>query len=263
MSVGDQRPVALITGASGGIGAAFAHEIAADGYDLVLVARDHKALDKVGGQLAQEFGIEWLALPADLTLSSHVEPLLAQLESEGCDFDLVVNNAGYGLTGAAIHSDTAGNLGSIALNVSALSEICFRFLPGMAKRGRGGIINVGSVVGFFPGPYFATYYATKAYVLSFTKALAYEMKDNGVKICVVCPGATETQFHQRSGLSQSGRAKRRAFMSAKEVAKIGYAGYKRGRTVIVTGKFNQFVVTMSRIIPPSLFARFVAKFNKA
>lgn len=264
MSVGKNRPVALITGASGGIGAELAGEIARDGYDVVLVARNAQKLDEVGADLSQKFDVEWLTVAMDLTAPSQVDELFATLESKDIEPELIVNNAGYGIAGAAASAanDIEGQLGSVDLNVSVLSDICLRFLPKLVAKDRGGIINVGSVVGFFPGPYFATYYATKAYVRSFTQAIAHEVKASRVKICLICPGATATDFHRRAGIDRKSSARSAGFMSAKEVAKIGYAGYKKGRGVVVTGVSNRILVFLSRLIPSSWFAYLVARFNK-
>ena len=264
MSVGDKRPVALITGASGGIGAELAREIARDGFDVVLVARTKQKLDDVGAELARRFNVEWLTLALDLAAPSQVDALFAVLADKGIEPELIVNNAGYGIAGATAFAknDSEGQLGSIDLNVAVLSDICLRFLPKLVANDRGGIINVGSVVGFFPGPYFATYYATKAYVRSFTQAIAHEVKATRVKVCLICPGATATDFHRRAGIDRKSSASSAGFMSAKEVAKIGYAGYKKGRVVVVTGMSNRILVLLSRLIPSSWFAHLVAKFNK-
>ncbi len=262
MSYGKNRPVALITGASGGIGAELAREIAADGYNLVLVARNDGDLEKVADELDGQYGTESEIMALDLTLPSQVEKLFKSLEKAHIHPELIVNNAGYGLASPAADSDVVGQLGSINLNISVLTELILRFLPQLRAKGQGGIINVGSVAGFFPGPYFAVYYATKAYVQSFTHALAHELKDSNIKICVICPGSTATGFHKRAGLKRSGMSKASGAMQAKDVAKIGYSGYKRGRTVVVTGSLNRFFVMVSHFIPNKLLAYGVSRFNK-
>ena len=262
MTVGENRPVALITGASGGIGAALAKEIAEDGFDLVLVSRNQKLLEKVGSDLQHSFGISWLAIAMDLTAPSQVELLIRELETKSIAAELIVNNAGFGLAGSAVESDPDQQLESINLNVSVLSEITLKFLPRLISEKRGGIINVGSVAGFFPGPYFSVYYATKAYVQSFTNALAKEIEASDVKICVICPGATTTGFQKRAGLDRTGVAKSGGAMTAEDVARIGYAGYKKGQRVVVTGKRNRFLVLMSHLVPTSWFMSAVSKFNR-
>ncbi len=262
MNVGENRPVALITGASGGIGAEMAVEIAKDGYDLVLVSRDQDQLDKVGSDLQNRFGISWLAIAMDLSAPSQVAALMKTLDEKSIIPELIVNNAGYGVAGRAEKIDVDQQLGSISLNVSALTEISLKYLPRLLLANRGGIINVGSVAGFFPGPYFSVYYATKAYVQSFTYALANELKSSNVKICVICPGPTLTGFQKRAGMDRSGVARSGAAMTAAEVAQIGYAGYKKGQIVVVTGKLNRILVLLSRLVPASLFVRAISKFNR-
>jgi len=262
MNVGENRPVALITGASGGIGAEMAVEIAKDGYDLVLVSRDQVQLDKVGSELQNQLGILWLAIAMDLSAPSQVEALMKTLDKKSITPELIVNNAGYGVAGRAEEIDVEQQLGSISLNVSVLTEISLKYLPRLLSGNRGGIINIGSVAGFFPGPYFSVYYATKAYVQSFTYALANELKSSNVRICVVCPGPTLTGFQKRAGMDRSGVARSGAAMTAAEVAKIGYAGYKKGRIVVVTGKLNRILVLVSRLVPASLFVRAISKFNR-
>ena len=251
MSVGKNRPVALITGASGGIGEALARLVAQDGFDLVLVSRNLDRLNKVGNDIHRELGVNWLAIEADLTDISRVDRLISGLDAKFITPELIVNNAGYGLAGPADAGDVTQQLECIQLNVSALTELTLRYLPRLQANDRGGIINVGSVAGFFPGPYFSVYYATKAFVQSFTCAIACELKASNVKICVICPGTTITGFHKRAGLDRSGVANHGAAMSAEEVARVGYAGYKGGKTIVVTGKLNRFFVFISQILQAS------------
>ncbi len=262
MTVGEKRPVALITGASGGIGAELAKEIAKDGFDLVLVSRDQNLLEKVGSDLQAKFGASWLAIAMDLTVPSQVDLLIRELDLKSISPELIVNNAGFGVAGSIVASNLGQQLGSINLNVSVLSEITLKYLPRLISENRGGIINVGSVAGFFPGPYFSVYYATKAYVQSFTYAIAEELKASDVKICVICPGATTTGFQKRAGLDRSSVAQSSGAMSAEDVARIGYAGYKSGRSVVVTGKRNRFLVLLSHLVPTSWFVSAVSKFNR-
>ena len=263
MSVGKSRPVALITGASGGIGAEMAREIAKDGYDLILVSRDQVQLEKVGSDLQNQLGIGWLAIAMDLSAPSKVEVLIKTLEEKAITPELIVNNAGYGVVGRVEKIDVEQQLGSVSLNVSVLTELSLKFLPQLLSKNRGGIINIGSVAGFFPGPYFSVYYATKAYVQSFTCAIAHELKSSNVKICVICPGPTRTGFQKRAGMTRSGVTRSGAAMTAEEVAKIGYAGYKKGRTVVVTGTLNRILVFLSQLVPASLFVRAIASFNRS
>ncbi len=263
LGVGDNRPVALITGASGGIGEELAKQIAKDGYDLVLVSRNHKQLNMVGSELQREYDVCWLAIEADLTDVSQIDILIKTLEAQSIAPELIVNNAGYGLASAADVGDVGQQLESIQLNVSALTELTLKYLPRLVAKNRGGIINIGSVAGFFPGPYFSVYYATKAFVQSFTCAVAHELKASNVRICVICPGTTLTGFHKRAGLDRSGVASSGAAMSAEAVARIGYAGYKKGKTIVVTGKLNRFFVFISYLLPTSWISNVVSRFNRS
>jgi len=262
MSVGENRPVALITGASGGIGAELAREIAGDGYDLVLVSRDKDQLEKVGCELQRKFDVCWLAIAVDLSQALQVQGLIENLETKSITPELIVNNAGYGLASPAAASDVEQQRGCIDLNVSALTEITLKYLPQLVAKNRGGIINVGSVAGFFPGPGFAVYYASKAYVQSFTCAVAHELKGTNVRVCVICPGTTLTGFHDRAGLIRSGSTRTGGAMTARQVARIGYAGYKKGKTIVVTGILNRFFVFMSYFMPTAWIASTVSRFNK-
>jgi len=262
MKIGENRPVALITGASGGIGAALAKEIAQDEYDLVLVSRNQILLEKIGQELHDKYGISWVAIGADLSDPSQVDTLMKNLKGQLIEPELIVNNAGFGLAGPVATNDATIQLDSIQLNILTLSKMTLQFLPRLISQNRGGIINVGSVAGFFPGPNFAVYYASKAYVQSFTIALAHELKATNVNICVICPGTTQTGFHERAGMDRSGVARSGGAMTAEAVAKIGYAGYKKGRRVVVTGTLNRFIVFVTRFIPTSWVVSVVSRFNK-
>lgn len=262
MKIGENRPVALITGASGGIGAKLASEIARDGYDLVLVSRDQVRLEGVSDDLQERFDICCQAMAMDLTAPGQVGILIEKLESQSIFPELIVNNAGFGLAGPAKTNDVTQQLGCIDLNIVVLSELTLKYLPSLVLNNRGGIINVGSVAGFFPGPNFATYYATKSFVHSFTYAIAHELKASNVKVCVICPGTTLTGFHKRAGMDRGKFAKSGVAMTAEYVARIGYAGYKKGQTVVVTGILNRFLVLMSHFLPTSWIASGVSRFNK-
>ncbi|MEM8685887.1 MAG: SDR family oxidoreductase [Pseudomonadota bacterium] len=245
----DQQPVALITGASGGIGEAFAHELARDGYRLVLVARTADELTRVARDLTAQGAPEPECIGLDLSRSGAAGALSAQIEALGLAPELLVNNAGFGLMGKTLALDVDEQVGMINLNITALTELSVIFGRQMAARGNGGIINVTSVAGSLPGPNMSVYYASKAYILRFTEALSAELKGSGVQVTAVAPGVTRTGFHKRAGMERSVLMKYSIPMSAEAVARIGYQGFLRKRRVVTTGFFNKFAMLCSLLVP--------------
>src|SRR5262249_37082938 len=195
----EKRPVALITGASAGIGAALAHECAAHGHELVLVARREQVLGALADAIAAKGAIRPTVLGADLARPDATQAIAAALEQRGLEPDVVVNNAGFGLLGAADQLDRAEQLAMIDLNVRALTDLSLAFIDNL-KRRKSGILNDASIADFMPGPGMAVYYATKAYVLSFSEALHRELKPQGVRVTVLCPGPVPTEFQARAGM---------------------------------------------------------------
>ena len=228
-----RKPVALITGASGGIGEAFAYELAHDGYRLVLVARSNEELNRVAGVIASKLDVETVAIPRDLAKPNAADQLDAELRRRRLSPDILVNNAGYGLRGEATELSVSDQLEMIDLNIRTLTELSLRCGTSMKQRGGGGIINISSTASFMPGPHMAVYYATKAFVSSFTEALSVELKPFGVQVTGVAPGPTETDFQRRADLEDSLLMKTQSIMSAEEVARIGYAGFKKGRRMVI------------------------------
>ncbi|MEM1200632.1 MAG: SDR family oxidoreductase [Pseudomonadota bacterium] len=245
----DQQPVALITGASGGIGEAFAHELARDGFRLVLVARTANELSRVAGDLASENTIEPICIGMDLSQHGAAAALSAQIAELGLTPQVVVNNAGFGLMGKTLALDVDEQVEMINLNITALTELSVIYGRQMASCGKGGIINVTSVAGSLPGPNMSVYYASKAYILRFTEALSAELKGSGVQVTAVAPGVTRTGFHKRAGMEQSMLMKWSIPMSAEAVARIGYQGFLRKRRVVTTGFFNKFAMLCSLLVP--------------
>src|SRR5260370_1268010 len=196
---GEKRPVALITGASSGIGAALAHEFAANGHELVLVARREQALAALADAIAAKGATRPTVLPADLARADATQAIAEALDRRGLEPDVVVNNAGFGLLGAADTLERAEQLAMIDLDVRALTDLSLAFIDSL-KRHKGGILNVASIAAFMPGPGMAVYYASKAYVLSFSEALYQELKPKGVRVTVLCPGPVPTEFQLRAGL---------------------------------------------------------------
>lgn len=245
-----RRPVALITGASGGIGEAFAYELARDGHRLVLVARSEEELNRVAGVIATKLDVETVAIPRDLAKPNAADELDTELRRRRLSPDVLVNNAGYGLRGEAVELDVHEQLEMIDLNIRALTELSLRCARSMKQRGGGGgIINVSSTAAYMPGPNMAVYYATKAFVGSFTEALSVELAPHRVQVTSVSPGPTATNFQYRADMDDTLLLKTQAIMSAEDVARIGYAGFKKGRRSVITGFPNKFVAHASRFVP--------------
>jgi short-subunit dehydrogenase len=247
---GEKRPVTLITGASSGIGAALAHEFAANGHDVVLVARREQALAALADAIAAKGTTRPTVLPADLARADATQAIAEALDRRGLEPDVVVNNAGFGLLGAADTLDRAEQLAMIDLDVRALTDLSLVFVDSL-KRRKGGILNVASIAAFMPGPGMAVYYASKAYVLSFSEALYQELKPKGVRVTVLCPGPVPTEFQARAGLAADAFP-RILTRSAEQVARDGYRGLKEGRRVVVPGVANSVMTTLTRFAPRGL-----------
>ena len=253
----EKRPVTLITGASAGIGAALAHEFAAHGHELVLVARREQALDALADGIAAKGVARPTVLPADLGHGDAAQVIAAALERRGLEPDVVVNNAGFGLVGAADTLDRAEQLAMIDVNVRALTELSLAFIDSLERR-RGGILNVASIAAFMPGPGMAVYYASKAYVLSFSEALHRELKPKGVRVTALCPGPVPTEFQTRAGMRDDAMP---GFLtrSAEQVASDAYRGLMQGRRVVVPGAANRAVTMALRLTPHSLLLELIAR----
>lgn len=244
----------LITGASSGIGAAFARALAARGHDLVLVARRADRLEALAHELAETHGTRVTVLPADLARPEAPAALAGALENQGIQVDWLVNNAGVAYYGEFTDQPSADTDGMVMLNVQALTAMTRAFAPGMAARGRGVVLNVGSAAGFFPMPYGAVYGATKAYVLAFSEALAEELAPKGVKVFCLCPGTTESEIHGHSGVSPALTANT-GMMTAEAVVAEALWAVDRGLTAHVPGPLNQAVATLTRFLPRALSAK--------
>ncbi|HEY7368548.1 MAG TPA: SDR family oxidoreductase [Thermoanaerobaculia bacterium] len=251
------RPIALVTGASSGIGLEFATAAAADGHDLVLVARRADRLETVAKGLEQEYGIRATVLAADLADPETPGWLVTELERRSLTIDVLVNNAGFGLLDLFRDTPLERELEMIRLNVATIVELTKRLLPGMLARKRGRIANVASTAGFVPGPWMAVYYATKAFLISFSQAIAEELKDTGVTVTVVCPGATLSEFQQVAGIKKALYLRGPFKSDARTVARVGWNATMRGRRVVVVGFFNQLFVQLIRFLPKRLIALFV------
>jgi short-subunit dehydrogenase len=250
----------LITGASSGIGLELTKIFAAEDCRLILVARNQNALEKLAEELRQGNKIEVVVLPADLSLPETPKKIFQELHSKKIHVDVLVNNAGFGAIGAFSALAAERQIEMIQVNVTALTELTRLFLPEMIQRRGGGILNVSSVAGFVPGPGMAVYYATKAFVLSFSEALAAELEGTGVNVTALCPGPTPTNFGNVAG-SKNVRLMRAPGTSAEKVARDGHAAFRRGRAIEVPGLQNKFVVFLARLLPRILIRKTVRKFN--
>jgi uncharacterized protein len=246
-------PTALITGASSGIGLELASIAAADRHDLVLVARQRERLDSVGRGLAEEYGVRVSVLSKDLTNPSAPAELGRELAERGIAPDVLVNNAGIGVYGFFAETPLERELETLQVNIVALTHLTKLFLPGMLQRHRGRILNVASTAAFQPGPIMAVYYASKAYVLSFSEALSSECAGTGVTVTALCPGPTRTEFESRAGSPPGIAVRKKAFlMSASEVARDGWSGMKAGKRLVIPGFANRLLVQVERVTPRRL-----------
>jgi hypothetical protein len=245
------RPVTLITGASAGIGAALARVFAEHGHELVLVARRKPQLTALADEIAAAGRPRPTVLSMDLGRRDAVSEIAAELTARGLEPQIVVNNAGFGLAGSAAALSRDEQLAMVDLNVRALTELSLTFVESLARH-RGGILNVASVAAFMPGPGLAAYYASKAYVLSFSEALHQELALRGIKVTALCPGPVPTEFQARAGLRGERAQSVLLSLSAERVARIGYDGFIRGRRVVVAGIGNKIAVFLVRIVPHAI-----------
>jgi hypothetical protein len=247
------RHTALITGASGGIGYELAVQFARNGFDLVLAARSVETLKQISEDLQARFRVTVHIAPFNLARPESPSELYYHLERNGIVVDVLVNNAGFGTHGFFHEIDAQENLDLLQLNITTLTHLTRLFLKGMVERNSGGILNVASTAAFQPGPFMATYYASKAYVLSFTEAIAAELTGTNVKISVLCPGPTATDFQRRAGITGTViGAKSLLMMPAEKVARIGYKQFMRGKRVIVTGLLNRIGAVLAPRAPRSI-----------
>jgi uncharacterized protein len=245
---------ALVTGASSGIGYELARLFAQSGHDLVLVARNKQRLDGLAKELAQEFDANVTVLAKDLSEPSAAENIVTELQGYGLHVDVLVNNAGFGAYGPLQETSLETESQMIQVNITTLTQLTRLLIPGMLKRNSGKILNIGSTASFAPGPFVAVYSASKAYVLSFSEALAEELKDTGVTVTALCPGSTQTRFAERAKMTDSPIFQGR-LMSARDVAEIGFRALMEGRMTVIAGIPNKFMVFSQRFAPRKMIAR--------
>lgn len=246
------RRTALVTGASGGIGAELARVMAADGWDLVLAARGEDKLRELADELARAHDTTALVLAADLERPDAPAELAAELARRGVEIEALVNNAGFGALAPFVEMPLETALSMLAVNVTALTQLTRLFLPAMVARRRGYVLNVASTAAFQPGPWMAVYYASKAYVLSFSEAIGHELRKTGVRVTALCPGATATGFASTAGSGHSRLFQMARPASAPDVARFGYRAMLRGRRVAISGLRNKILAQGVRISPRRL-----------
>jgi short-subunit dehydrogenase len=256
------RGTVLITGASSGIGLELARLFAADGYDLVLVARRNDALLALAADLDTRHGIGVRVLARDLNRSSAPHDIVEMMLADGIHVDVLVNNAGFGACGAFAELDLHRQMDMIQVNVTALTLLTRLFLPGMLARNRGGILNVASTAAFQPGPFMAVYYATKAYVQSFTEAVAEEVAGSGLRVTCLSPGPTVTEFAAHAGIEGSKLMRRKSLMSAPDVARAGYIGWGKGRVLVIPGMTNTVGTWAVRFLPRRVVRKLISGLNR-
>jgi len=243
------KPTALVTGASGGIGAELARIIAADRYDLILVARTVASMQALANELMAKHGINVTVLNADLTQPNASAELHRRVTAAGLQVDVLVNNAGVGFFDFFYQQDITRIHATNALSITALTELTRMFLPDMVARKRGGVFNVASTAAYVPEPTMAVYAASKAYVLSFTIALSEELKGTGVVATVLCPGPTKSDFFKSADMGNNPLVSSSMMMDADVVARTGWSGFKQGQRVVIPGFRNRLTKVIGQLMP--------------
>lgn len=243
------QAVALITGASSGIGERLAYEIAADQHILVLVSDTEGELNRVAGILTTKLNPKVIAIPADLCDPESGEMIEEELKERKLDPDVLVNCAGFGMNGSALEMNLYEQTAMIDLNVRAVTDLTLRFLPYMQNMGHGGVLNIASLASFMPGPYMAVYYATKAFVLSFSQAMGAELDGTGVTVTACCPGPTDTHFQARAEMTSTLANKLMPVSTAEEIAEAAWAGFKTNKQVVIPGATNTMLAEGTRFAP--------------
>lgn len=253
----NHRGTVLITGASSGLGYQFAQVFARNHFALVLVARSENKLNELARQINQDFGVSTKTIIKDLSIPSSSEEICSELNQAGIEIDILVNNAGFATYGFFTATNLSDELQMMQLNIVTLTHLTKLMLPGMKQRRRGKILNIASTAAFQPGPLMAVYYASKAYVLSFSEAIANELKGTGITVSVLCPGPTESGFQKRASMEQSKLVNNQNLMTVETVAQIGYQGLMSNRTIIVPGIKNKLLVFSVRFLPRNLVTQVV------
>ena len=258
-----ENPSVLVTGASSGIGLELARSFAQRGHRIVLVAPVAAELEAIAAEFERDLDTEAIPIPCDLNDQESIDTLFREVERRGLHVDILVNNAGLGQRGRFWEIPLERDAEMIRVNVAAALRLTKHFLPPMLSRGRGRILNTASVAGFEPGPGLAVYHATKAFLLSFSEALATELEGTGVTVTALCPGPTDTDFFEKADMVDTNAFQRGNVMAPREVAEAGYEATMRGERVIVPGGLNKIMVAGRRFIPESMQASKNEKYYKS
>ena len=254
--------LALVTGASSGIGRELARLAAKDRFDVVLVARRRERLEELAGELSARYGATVEIVEADLAAPDSAKTVFAAASARTGGVDVLVNSAGLGVHGLFADTPLEREVETIHVNVLALTELTKHCVPGMIDRGHGRILNVASTAAFQPGPLMAVYYATKAYVLSFTEALAEELTGTGVTATALCPGPTMTEFQSRAGFGNVPLLRGPLVWDAAGVARVGWEGAKRGKRVVIPGLANRVLALGARLSPRRLSTKIARRLQE-
>ncbi len=254
------KTTALVTGASNGIGKAIAEKFAQEGYDLVIVARNLPQLQNLARDWQQQYKVKVTAIAADLSVAGGAQEVYAQVKQANLRISHLVNNAGYGLFGLFAESDLADEVAMLQLNMLSLTVLTKLFLPDVLSQ-RGRIMNLASTAAFQPGPYMAAYFASKAYVLSFSEALAEELSDQGVSVTAFCPGPTTSGFQDKAAMQNSGFVKGKTLPSAEEIGVLGYQAMMAGKRVYIPGVMNWLGAQAMRFCPRAFTTWLVKKMS--
>ena len=257
----DSRSFVLITGATAGIGYELAKIYANDGHNLILVARNIDRLEQVKNEFNLIYNVNIHILSVDLAVDNSAETILNYVNKKNLTVDILINNAGIGSFGYFKELDINKEIDQININVRALTELTRLFLPIMMNNETGSILNVASTAAFCAGPKMATYYASKAFVLSFTEAIYEEIKGSNVRISCLCPGTVKTEFLDKAGIKKKEISKNN-MMTAKEVARLAYRDFNRGKLIIIPGFKNKLIIGINKIIPRSLSRKIILLMNK-
>jgi hypothetical protein len=251
------KKTALITGAASGIGYQLARIFADNDYNLVLVDKIGIKLTEISSKFEQEFGISVKTIIKDLSIATSPDEIFVELQQASIKIHVLVNNAGFGTYGLFNETDLNTELEMLQVNLVCLTHLTKLFLKDMVKQGEGKILNVASAAAFQPGPLMAVYFATKAYVLSFSEAIANELEGTGVTVTVLCPGSTVSAFHEKTGMADSKLLKGKKMMDAETVAEIGYRALMQGKTIVIPGLLNKILAKSVRFTPRKLVTKIV------
>jgi len=251
----------VISGASAGIGKALSYAFAQRGHNLILIARTRNKLEQLADSLESQYGVKVQLIVHDLTQPEAPKEIFDKVQQQALEVDILINNAGVGVGGALLDNNAVDEMNLIQINITALTMMCKYFAETMAKQGGGKIVNIASTAAFQPGPYLNTYYASKAYVLSFSEALRIELKSKNITVTTICPGATETEFFESAKMVSTNLAKSPLMMSAKQVAEFTYKATDKGRAVAVPGVINSLMAFLVRFTPRGISMMITAYLN--